>query len=99
MIPTINISEGVAKLECDLIIINAETLKPQLLGLLEDNTPVVLDLSEVQEMDSAGFQLLWLLRQEASERKIDFSITAHSEATLKLIKLYRAEHELVSAKN
>ncbi len=95
--PTIDISEGTAKLKCDLSIINAEALKPLLLKLLQDNNPIMLDLSEVEEMDSAGFQLLWMLRQEASDRKLNFSITAHSKATLKLIKLYRAEAELMSA--
>ena len=92
----ISISDGIAHLKCDLDIINAAALKPHLLALLELNKPILLDLSEASEMDSAGFQLLWLLRLEASARKLNFTITAHSEATLKLIKLYRVERELVN---
>ena len=97
--PLLSISDGTIRIKCDLSIINVAALKPQLLELLDKGRPIQLDLSEVTEMDSAGFQLLWLLSQEASANQSEFIITAHSKATLKLIKLYRAGQKLVRAKN
>jgi anti-anti-sigma regulatory factor len=53
------------RIEDDLTAVNAVRLREQLTGTLEGEGPVLLDLSEVEEMDTAGFQLLAALRQEA----------------------------------
>ena len=54
------------RVEGELTIYTAAALKPTLLTALSDNASLELDLSSVSEMDSAGLQLLLLLKREAN---------------------------------
>jgi anti-anti-sigma factor len=56
---------NVVALEGELTIYRAAELKPLLLGTLPGSGPIELDLAEVSEVDTAGVQLLMLLRREA----------------------------------
>ena len=56
---------NVIALEGELTIYRAAELKPLLLAALPGTGPIELDLAEVSEVDTAGLQLLMLLRREA----------------------------------
>ena len=63
-VPTTRPSDVMA-LDGELTIYRAAELKPLLLATLPGTGPILLDLAEVTEVDSAGVQLLLLLRREA----------------------------------
>lgn len=64
----------------DLTIYRAAELKPLLLALPAGDAAVELDLSQVDEIDSAGIQLLLLARREAQARARGWRIHATSPA-------------------
>jgi ABC-type transporter Mla MlaB component len=47
-----------------------------------------LDLSQVSEMDTAGFQVLLLAKREALKFNKTVRLTAHSKAVTELLDLY-----------
>jgi anti-sigma B factor antagonist len=58
-------TSNVIALDGELTIYRAAELKPLLLAALPGTGPILLDLAEVTEVDTAGVQLLLLLRREA----------------------------------
>ena len=58
-------ASNVIVLEGELTIYRAAELKPLLLAALPGTGPIEIDLAEVSEVDTAGLQLLMLLRREA----------------------------------
>lgn len=58
----------------------ADELHEALAQYLDRGLDVVVDLSEVDECDTAGLQLIYALRQSAVQRKQRFHITAVSPA-------------------
>lgn len=72
-------------LTADLTIYNALTQKQTLLDALAATHKLDLDLSQVSEMDTAGLQLLILLKKEAQRAGKRVSIVAHSQAVSTLI--------------
>ncbi len=58
-------ASNVIALEGELTIYRAAELKPLLLAALPGTGPIELNLAEVSEVDTAGLQLLMLLRREA----------------------------------
>jgi anti-anti-sigma factor len=69
----------------DLTIYNALTQKQTLLDALAACDKLDLDLSQVSEMDTAGLQLLILLKKEAQRAGKRVSIVAHSQTVSMLI--------------
>ena len=63
----------------DLTIYHALEQKAQLLDALAGAAEVELDLSQVGEIDSAGLQLLILLKKEAQRAGKRVAIVAHSQ--------------------
>ncbi|MFO0752226.1 MAG: STAS domain-containing protein [Thermodesulfovibrionales bacterium] len=82
--------EGVATLclEEDMTIFTAAALKKALLESLESLPELVLDLSGVAEMDTAGFQLLVLARREAAAAGKGFRVAAGSPAVEAVFEVY-----------
>lgn len=82
--------DGLCKLrvETDMTIFNAAELKNELLSDMEDCSALEVDLSQVSEMDTSGFQLLFMMKREAALRNRDFKISSHSQATEAVITLY-----------
>ena len=73
----------------NMTIYEAEPLKEILLNELRGAPEgVELDLSRVGEMDTAGFQLLVLAKNESRRLGRDLSIVAHSAAVLDVIEFY-----------
>jgi anti-anti-sigma factor len=71
----------------DMTIYSALELKDQLLEPLTQCDSMELDLGAVSEIDSAGLQLMVLLKTEARESGKTLSITSHSPAVLDIMEL------------
>ena len=69
----------------DLTIYHALEQKQMLLEALANTDVLELDLSHVGEMDTAGLQLLILLKKEAQTAGKRVSIVAHSQAVRSVI--------------
>lgn len=72
----------------DMTIYNALSQKIQLLDAFAECEELDLDLSQVGEMDSAGFQLLILAKREALNAGKRLRLVAHSKAVTELLDLY-----------
>lgn len=72
----------------DMTIYNAAVQKDMLLAALAGCDELDLDLSQVSEMDTAGFQILLLTKREAIKSKKTVRLTAHSHAVTELLDLY-----------
>lgn len=85
-------SEGSAvmrlELEDDLTIYNALALKERLLTALASAQELELDLSQVSEIDTSGFQLLVLAKREAQRQSKTLRLVAHSAAVREVLDLY-----------
>lgn len=78
------------RIEGELSIYRAAELKPMLLEALAALAPgaaLLLDLSEVSELDSAGVQLLMLLKRTAQQRGQELRLSGHSPAVLEVFEL------------
>ncbi|MDM8545945.1 STAS domain-containing protein [Candidatus Venteria ishoeyi] len=64
-------------------------LKSELLEALLQQRVLELDLSAVADMDSAGFQLLVLLKREAKAHQKSLRLTGHSAAVLSVLDSYQ----------
>lgn len=71
-----------------MTIYTASTQKLLLLEAVANCQELDLDLSQVGEMDTAGFQLLLLTKREASKTDKAVRITAHSKAVREILDLY-----------
>lgn len=74
--------------DAELTIYTAAALKQALLDPLGKADEVEVDLSHVTECDTAGFQLLLLLKREAEDDGKRVSFSGHSPAVLKVLDLY-----------
>ncbi len=74
----------------DMTIYNAQALKETLLSHCHAGTlELHLDLSAVAEIDSAGLQLLLLLKTEAQQRGFSLRLLRHSEAVIEVFELLK----------
>ena len=71
-----------------MTIYQAREDKQALLAALERADELEIDLSRVSEMDTAGMQLLALLKREAARRGQSVRHTAHSAASLEVLDRY-----------
>lgn len=89
---TINIetSNGVcrARMAGEMTIYHAAEMKGELLPCLDRCTELEINLSEVSEMDTAGFQLLLLAKREAAHAGKRLRLVGHSPATLEVLDLF-----------
>lgn len=72
----------------DMTIYHAASQKPMLLEALANCKELNLDLSQVGEIDTAGFQILLLTKREALKANKTVRLTAHSKAVTELLDLY-----------
>jgi anti-sigma B factor antagonist len=72
----------------DMNIYNASAQKDMLLKALNGCQELDIDLSQVSEMDTAGFQILLLTKREALKANKSVRLTGHSKAVTELIDLY-----------
>lgn len=78
----------------DLTIYHALDQKSALLEALATSDELELDLLSVSEMDTAGLQLLILLKKEAQRSDKRVSIVAHSQAVRAVIDFCNLAAEL-----
>ena len=78
----------------DLTIYHAHEQKSALLNALADTDDLELDLMHVGEIDTAGLQLLILLKKEAQRAGKTISIVAHSQSVRAVIDFCNLAAEL-----
>ncbi len=74
-------------LEGELTIYTAAELKAALLPRLAECDELELDLAGVGEMDSAGLQLLLVLKREAAAAGRRLRLAHHSQAVVEVLEL------------
>ena len=72
----------------ELNVYSAPELKRQLLDHLDAAPELEINLSQVGEMDTAGFQVLYLAKREAMKNGKTLRMTSHSPAVLEVMDLY-----------
>jgi anti-sigma B factor antagonist len=72
-----------------MTIYGAAAAKQPLLDALDGAAELQVDLSEVVEMDTAGAQLLVLLKREADSADKRVVLSGHSPAVLEVFDCYR----------
>lgn len=76
------------RVEGDVTIYSAAEFKRQLLDQLGAAPAVEVNLSRVGEMDTAGFQVLYLAKREAAMNGKTLQLVSHSTAVLEVMDLY-----------
>lgn len=76
------------KVSEDMNVYNASAQKAMLLNALAGCQELEMDLSQVGEMDTAGFQILLLAKREALKANKTVWLMARSKAVTELIDLY-----------
>ena len=56
-------------------------------GILKSER-VELDLDGVEDMDSAGFQLMYAIKKHAYSRQLEFNLKAYSSAVMTYMRTY-----------
>ncbi len=77
----------VAFLEGDLTIYNANAIRDFLLAFLDDSAELELDLSKVNEMDSAAIQLLLSACKQAGRQQKTLRLGALSDFATEVFRL------------
>ena len=88
-------SDGKCKVsvESPMTIYEAVEQRKEFIEILEQQGDLEIDLSEVGEMDTAGIQILLLVKRSAGERNKVVNLISHSPACLEVIERYNlAEH-------
>ena len=75
------------RIEQEMTIYTAAEMKAQLTGLLKEGTELELDLSQVGELDTAGLQLLILVKHQCMAHGGHLKLTGHSQAVLDVLDM------------
>lgn len=78
---------GQLHIDGEMNIYTAAELKAQLLPHLIQSGELTIDLSQVNELDSAGLQLLILAKREAAQAGAILRLAGHSPAVLEVFDL------------
>lgn len=86
-----NTQDGVCQMTIsgDLKIYDAIKTKEEVLKDFSSFRELKLDVSQIEELDASGLQLLILLRKEAKLQQMRFELVAASTPVMKLLELYR----------
>ncbi len=94
---TVNVekSEGLLRLqiEGEMTIFTAEELMKRMFEDYAECSGMEMDLSQVTEMDTSGFQLLYMARKESLESDRTFRIISHSPAVMSVLETYNINKE------
>lgn len=74
-------------IEDELTIFTAAEQKPRLLAFLASGDELEIDLANVAEMDTAGLQLLILIKREAAQAGKTLRFVMHSKVVLEILEL------------
>lgn len=75
-------------LKGDMNIYSAQDIKRQFLEHLDSAAELEINLAQVGEIDTAGFQVLYLVKREAIKGGKTLCLTSHSPAVLEIMDLY-----------
>ncbi|MDH5718465.1 MAG: STAS domain-containing protein [Spirochaetia bacterium] len=81
---------GLLQIKGDMSIYNVLLIKEQFNDAINSHDNLVFDLSGVNEIDTAGFQMLVLAKQEAARQNKALKIINHSGPVLKIFDLFGA---------
>lgn len=84
----------ILKIEGKITINLVKLLKQVLLDFLKKSNRLELDLSGVTRIDTAGFQLIYLIRREANNNNSIFSIVNPAADVERIFKLFGEEMPL-----
>lgn len=73
----------------DIKIYDAVSYKQEMFSELDQYQGIKLDLSQIEEIDASGFQLLILLKKEIRDRGMSFQIDGLSSSVMRLMEIYR----------
>lgn len=76
------------RIEGDMTIFNAADLKKDLLDNLHECSDFEMDMSQVNEIDTTGLQLLILAKRETAALNKSFRIMSYSPATMYVLELF-----------
>ena len=87
--PALQKSDGNSRLvvEGEMTIYTAAAQKEEFIALLDRCTELELDLGEVSELDSAGVQILLMLKNETASSGKSLRLVNHSEAVIEVFEL------------
>lgn len=74
-------------IEDELTIFTAAEQKQRLFEFLHSGDDLEINLSKIPEVDTAGLQLLILLKREAAQTQKKLRFTMHSKAVLEILEL------------
>ena len=74
--------------EGNLTIYHAAEIKQRLIEGIHADVVLELDLSQVGEIDTAGFQILALAKRESEKRGRSLRIVGHSQAVREVIEFF-----------
>lgn len=74
-------------IENELTIFTAFDQKGSLLNFLDSGDELEIDLSQVTEMDTAGLQLLILIKREAAKSGKSLRFAMHSKVVMEILEL------------
>ncbi|MBS4096824.1 MAG: STAS domain-containing protein [Sulfuricella sp.] len=76
-------------IEGDMTIYTAPELKQELLNCLAEHRGIEVSLDGVSDMDSAGFQVLYLLKREATASGKKASFIGPSPAVVDVLEVFK----------
>lgn len=79
--------QSLLHIEGDMTIYTAAEMKAELMTHIAQPCELEIDLSEVSEMDSAGLQILILVKREAERHGTSLRLTGHSRAVLDVLDM------------
>jgi anti-anti-sigma factor len=80
--------DGALRIDGELTIYTAEAVRERLLGALQDQPAVEIDLAGVTEFDTAGLQVLMAARSQALKAGAELRLQGASPAVRDLLDLY-----------
>lgn len=83
-----------AAIEPEITIYNAVLVKERLMALIDSNSAVDIDLSAVNEIDTAGLQVLLLAKKEGMRRNKDVRLINSSLRATEIVNLLNTLHLL-----
>ncbi len=81
-------NEEMLVIDGDMNIYNAENIKQDLFSLLAKHKDINVNLMNVTEFDTAGFQVLLFGKQYADKNEIRLTLSSASDAVAEVFKLY-----------
>ena len=90
MIINVDASSGVCHIDIkdEMTIYTASTLKHELLDQLTHHDSLQVSLEGVTEMDSAGVQIMLLLKKEQQSLKKELRFVKHSQPVIDVLEMF-----------